>query len=490
MTSGRLRNGRFAPVFMLVLLVLLVSSSGCEEDTAAQEQARQEQRELRREKRQADETARALTVKKAERDRPIQDAIDEAKHALVGASAATRSERPAHLRAATAGLTVAARLGASAERLGALRLELERYRRIGRLEDLEERLGRLPSKLATAGDRKDGVVQSELGAIEKALPELDDLPAAVDVRRRVTAARKHWALLRAQRALEAEERWKEIRDNLIVIPATSPFYSIAAAQADKALGHLIAAWQDEAATAVTDGKIELARKTLRRVLKAAPSNAEAALALADLEGLKAAPSPPLPGFRGGFRLYEMRAFVAAARHMEAIAADETHQPRHRRRADRLAATIHSYASAFTKAMEAARAYRPASAIPLLQKARGLDAKVNGAFASVLRGEMARMYAFQAASAYSSLRYATAAEAARKALALVPGESSARLIHSRVEQKVEGLLKAGRAAGKMGRVRAAERHLLLVLSIVPATDPRHREATRLIAEGKDGDPRRK
>ena len=110
---------------------------------------------------------------------------------------------------------------------------------------------------------------------------------------------------------------------------------------------------------------------------------------------------------------------------------------------------------------------------------GLDKKISGTFKGELRRDLARMYAFRAAGAYSSNKLKSAASLARKALTYNEGESSARLIYEKVEGKVEGFMAQARSAKAAGNIKKAESVLKTVLAILPNTDARYKEARRLL-----------
>ena len=196
--------------------------------------------------------------------------------------------------------------------------------------------------------------------------------------------------------------------------------------------------------------------------------------------------------RAGYRLYGKRSFQAAAAHFENIArATKKYRKRDRTKAANLAKAIRQFASAYAAANAAVSNYRPTTAIPKLIAASNRDKAVNGTFRGDIRRKLAKMYAFQAAQAYNNKKYKKASSLARKALINNPGESSARLIKSRVESKVLSMMAEARSAKARGQGAKAERILKTVLAILPRSDPQARKARKILndleaARGAEGD----
>jgi tetratricopeptide (TPR) repeat protein len=92
-----------------------------------------------------------------------------------------------------------------------------------------------------------------------------------------------------------------------------------------------------------------------------------------------------------------------------------------------------------------------------------------------------MYAFKAAGSYSSKQYKTAAKMASKALKLNPGESSARLVQTQVNNKVNALMSEALAAKNQGNYGRAKKLFKQLLGILPSQDNRYAQASRMLRD---------
>ena len=199
-----------------------------------------------------------------------------------------------------------------------------------------------------------------------------------------------------------------------------------------------------------------------------------------------APAPVAPEFehapmRGGYRLYGAGKFEEAATYFERLGRNKKYYKKERGRAEALAADVREFGDAYEKANAAAKSFQPATAIPLLEKAKKLDAGIQGSYGGEIRRQLATMYAFRAAGAYSGLKYKEAAELARKALSYNPGESGAQLIYEKIEGKIESLMAQARSAKASANTERASSLLRTVIGILPGTDPRYREAAKMLAD---------
>ena len=192
--------------------------------------------------------------------------------------------------------------------------------------------------------------------------------------------------------------------------------------------------------------------------------------------VKPKPQYERANLRAGYKLYSQRKFAAASAHLRKIKGKQ-YRRSDRQKATAMADKIDNFAAAYGTAQAAVKSFKPGPAIKALEQARKLDKGINGTYGGEIRRNLAQMYAFQAASAYSSSKFKRAAQLARKALTYNAGESSARLIYEKVEKKVEGFLASARSAKAAGNLRKAESQLKTVMGILPDTDARYKEARR-------------
>ena len=153
--------------------------------------------------------------------------------------------------------------------------------------------------------------------------------------------------------------------------------------------------------------------------------------------------------------------------------------RQRAKAKRLAEAIARFELKFKRGLAASEGMkRPAKALKPLRAARTLDASINRAYAGRIKRELADVEAHLASTAWSSKRYGKAGRHAKKALALNANQTQAKRVLGDVQAKVDGWLSEGKQAARSNPDRASTL-LTRVVSILPSSDGRYKEAYRLL-----------
>ena len=196
-------------------------------------------------------------------------------------------------------------------------------------------------------------------------------------------------------------------------------------------------------------------------------------------GTKAAKETKKPsGFDGAFARYGSGDFNGAIAELKAMSSARGSR-KDKAKAKRLATAVQSFDTAYSSGMSAAKGFSsPSKAVEALTRARKLDASINGAYAGRIKNAMAKQYAFLANQAMSNKRPGKAGRYARKALALDPGQPSAKSVYTKVQSTAQTWLDNAKSVAKSDPDKAMAL-LSKVVTVFPQDDARYSEAYKLL-----------
>jgi pSer/pThr/pTyr-binding forkhead associated (FHA) protein len=186
---------------------------------------------------------------------------------------------------------------------------------------------------------------------------------------------------------------------------------------------------------------------------------------------------PKGGYQDAINYYKAGNFGRASALLKEL-ANKTKNKKEKESYIQMAGTIEDFSSTYIKGKQSAKQYMYGKAVPDLMKALSLDKAINGYYQTELRTLLGEMYSYQAAKSFADKKYDEAASLARKALALIPNDDTAKNIEAKVSEKAKSLFEEAKAKNDR---EGAKNLLRQVVKIVPPSDPLYREAYKMLNE---------
>lgn len=320
------------------------------------------------------------------------------------------------------------------------------------------------------------------GLLAKAEEEMDSSEAIEDGK----------ASVRTKDYESAFQRFKEV-------PQTSEQYAEAQDELAAAREEFFAEQIKTAKAALDEGETKKAQAALDKVLAIDPDNAEAKAMRASVEAGGADEVAPDKGddkgdkptrqaagggsttgqsskslFNTALKAYHERQWSAAQQSLGNV-SDGNFSSADKKKAREYAASVQMVASAMGVAETAGSPIKKARAF---QKAYNADRKVDGHFGPVLVGRLTEAYVAAGKGAFSSRRYAKAAEAAREAMNYDPVHQGAMDLEEKCIAQAATMLEQARDHLKKRNYATARDLARQVTQILPALDPRAGEAREI------------